>query len=39
VPGDDRLDLYQYVDVVALHAARHVRQIADNRAAYSVARR
>jgi hypothetical protein len=25
--GDDRLDLYQFLEVVALHAERHLRQI------------
>ena len=31
VQGDDRLDLYQYVHVLALHAERHVRQLRERR--------
>ena len=27
LPGDDRLDLYQYLALLALHAERHARQI------------
>jgi len=39
VEGDDRLDLDQYLDVIALHAARHVRQVARNREALGRASR
>jgi hypothetical protein len=30
VEGDDRLDLYQFVAVIALHAERHARQMQRN---------
>jgi len=30
VEGDDRLDLYQFLEVIALHAQRHARQMARN---------
>ena len=32
VPGDDRLDLYQYLTVIALHVERHLEQLRRNRA-------
>lgn len=32
VPGDDRLDLYQYVAIIALHVERHLEQMERNRA-------
>lgn len=32
---DDRLDLYQFLAIVALHAERHVRQMERNRASFA----
>lgn len=32
--GDDRLDLYQFLEIVALHAERHLRQLERGRAAF-----
>ena len=34
VPGDDRLDLYQFLAVIAVHAERHARQMRRNEASF-----
>jgi len=35
VPGDDRLDLYQFLAIIAVHAERHVRQMRRNAASFA----